>query len=90
MKEYTEQELKLLKDGEAAAEALQNPAIASAINELSETLANSMMNTKPEDKDKREMLFNIHLALRELVGILNQRVQIKQQLEAQMVEEENT
>lgn len=89
MKELTDEEMKLLREGQEAKEALQNPAIASAINSLSEALANSILNTKPEDTDKREMLFNVHLALRELVAILNQRVAVKESLDAQMVEEEN-
>lgn len=89
MKEFTEQEMKLLRDGEAASAALQNPAIASAINDLSEWLANTIMNTKPEELQKREMHYHMHTALRELVGILNQRVALKQQLEAEMVEQEN-
>ena len=89
MKKLTDEEMKLLQEGTDAKEALQNPAIASAINSLSEALANSILNTKPEDSAKREMLFNVHLALRELVAILNQRVNVKENLESQMVEEEN-
>ncbi len=89
MKQLTEQEQKILIAGEAAQALLNNPDIASAINELSESLANSILNTPPEDSKKREVLYNVHFGLRELVGILNQRVQLKQNIEAQMVEEEN-
>lgn len=89
MTKLTEQELKLLEEGKNAEEALKNPAIASTLNELSETLANYILNTKPEETDKREIFYNIHSALRELVGILSNRVSIKQQLEAKMAEEEN-
>lgn len=90
MKEYTEQELQLLKEGVEASEALQNPAFASAINNLSEWLTNIVMNTKAEESSKRELYYNMHYALKELIGILNQRVTIKQQFEAELVEEENT
>ena len=69
--------------------AAANPAIAKAINELSEYLANTILNTKPEESEKRELYYNMHIGLRELVNILSNRVSIKQQLEAQMAEEEN-
>ncbi len=90
MRKLNEEEAKLHLAGQQAEDALKNPSFASAINELSEWLSNSIMNTKPEELQKRELHYHMHNALKELVGILNHRVAIKQQLEAELVEEENT
>lgn len=89
MKEYTEQEMAILTAGSLAEEALKTPAFASAINELSEQLANALISTSPDEKDKRELIYFTHLGLKEVVGILHQRVALKQGLETQAAEQEN-
>lgn len=89
MKEYTEQEKAIIKAGSLAEEALKTPAFASAINELSEQLANALIATSPEEKEKRELIYFTHLGLKEIVGILHQRVSLKQGLETQDEEQEN-
>lgn len=89
MKDLTAEEQELHKKGVEAQEFLSNPAMASAINELSESIGNTMLNSAPEETDKRERLYHLHTALKELVAILNHRVSVKQNLEAQMDEPEN-
>ena len=89
MKEYTEQEKAIIKEGSLAEEALKTPAFASAINELSEQLANAIIGTAPDESEKRERIYYAHLGLREIVAILNQRVANKVSIEAQAEEQEN-
>ena len=89
MKELTPEEQALVKNGDEAVAFLSNPAMASAINELSENLANALLGTNIDETAKRERLYNIHTALKELVAILNHRVALKQNIEAQMAEPEN-
>lgn len=89
MKEYTEQEQAIIKAGSLAEEALKTPAFESAINELSEQLANAIIGTAPEETEKRERIYYAHLGLKEIIAILNQRVALKQGLEAQAEEQEN-
>ena len=89
MKEYTEQEQAIIRAGILAEEALKTPAFASSINELSEQLANAIVATDHKDTEKREILYFTHLGLKEVVGILNHRVALKEGLEAQAEEQEN-
>lgn len=89
MKEYTEQEWAIIKAGSQAEEALNTPAFASAINELSEQLANAIIGSAPDEAEKRERIYYAHLGLKEIVAILNQRVALKQGLEARDEEQEN-
>jgi hypothetical protein len=89
LKELTPEEQALVKNGDEAVAFLSNPAMASAINELSENLANALLGTNIDETAKRERLYNIHTALKELVAILNHRVALKQNIEAQMAEPEN-
>lgn len=89
MKEYTEQEQAIIRSGVLAEEALKTPAFASAVNELSEQLANAIVVTDPKDTEKRERLYYAHLGLKEVIAILSHRVALKQGLEAQAEEQEN-
>lgn len=89
LKELTPEEQAILERGAAAQSVIQSPAISSVINELSETLTNHILSTKVDEAEKRERYYRIHVALRELVAILNQRVALKESLEAQLAEQEN-
>ena len=89
LKQYTEQEQAIIRDGVLAEEALKTPAFASAINELSEQLANAIVGTDPKDHEKRERIYYAHLGLKEVIAILNQRVALKQGIEAQVDDQEN-
>jgi hypothetical protein len=89
VKELTPEEQALFKSGSEAEAFLSNPAMASVINELSENLANAILASKADETAKRERYYNLHTALKELVAILNHRVSIKSNLEAQMEYTEN-
>jgi fructose-1-phosphate kinase PfkB-like protein len=89
MKSYTEAEQAIIADGDLAETALKTPAFASAVNELSEQLANLMLGTSPEDVRQREKYYFIHVALRELVALLNQRVALKEEVISKADEQEN-
>lgn len=89
MREFTSEEQDMIKRGAEAAELLSNPVIASAINEFSDALTTALLSTNPDENQKRERIFNIHFALKELVAILSHRVSLKQNIEAQMENQEN-
>lgn len=89
MKELTPDEQKAVKEGEDAAALLENSAMASAINDLSETIVNAIISTSLEEAEKRERLYFMHSALKELVGILNHRVRTKEAIMASVSEQEN-
>lgn len=88
MREYTNEEQELIRQGQLAEAALTNPALASAFNELSEQLRNAIVNTQPNENDKREKVYYLHAALKELVGILNYRVNLKNGIEAEKANDE--
>lgn len=89
MKELTTEEQEILRQGQLAEAALSSPAVASAINELSEYLTNSILGTAPSDLSLRESYYHQHKALADLTAILKNRVSMKQHLEAMLTDEEN-
>lgn len=89
MPSFTEEEQAIIADGDLAESALKTPAFASAINKLSDELANQIIGTAPGDFKRREELYFVHVGLRELVGILNQRVALKQELLSRSETQEN-
>lgn len=88
MKELTAEEQEIVRQGQLAEAALTSPAVGSAFNELSEQLANAILGTTPAEGDKRERFYYLHTALRELAAVLNHRVSLKQNIEAQVADEE--
>lgn len=89
MPTFTAEEQAIIADGDLAEVALNTPAFASAINELSDQLANLIVGTNPDEAAKREKYYFIHTGLKELVAILNQRVALKQELTSKADEQEN-
>lgn len=89
MKDLTTEEAALVKQGALAELAIQSPAIASAINELSEEFANQILATKLDELAKREEFYRLHVALKEVVVKLSHRIAIKQNIEAHLADQEN-
>jgi hypothetical protein len=89
MRELSDAEQALFKNGQDAEAFLSNPAMADAINELSENLANAILATDVAESGKRERIYLLHTALKELVAIMNHRVSLKANLEAEMADPEN-
>jgi hypothetical protein len=87
MRELTSQEMELVREGQLAEEALSNPSIASAINELSAHLSNKIISTPLGGTAEREKYYFLHAALTELVAILNSRIGLKKNIEAQADQE---
>ena len=82
MKTFTAEEQAMFTKGLEAEAFLTNPAFASAINEMSENIANAILASKIEETEKRERLYNLYLALSELIAMLSARVAIKENLAA--------
>lgn len=80
MKELTAEEQEIVRKGQLAEAALNSPAIASAVNELSEQLSNALLGTQPHEGEFRERCYYLHKALGELAAILKHRVNMKNQI----------
>ena len=87
MRELTPEEMDMVRAGQLAEDALLNPAIASAINELSAHLSNKIISTPLGGTAEREKYYFLHAALNEIVAILKTRVGLKQNIEAQADQE---
>lgn len=84
MRELTAEEQDILLKGSAAEALLSNDAMASAINEINESIINTLLGSAPSEGEKREQMYYLHTALKEIVGILKNRVGQKQALEASL------
>ncbi len=80
----TNEEETLVQLGIQADRLLTDETFTSAINGLSETLANSIITTQLEQTDRRERLYMMHSCLLELIAILKARVAAKLNIEAML------
>ena len=87
MRELTAEEQDILLKGSAANALLSNDAAASAINELNEGIVNSLLNTSLNETEKRDRMYYLHTALKELVAILKNRVNQAEALKASLEDE---
>jgi hypothetical protein len=60
---------------------------ASAINELNEGIIATLINTSVSEAEKREHMYYMHTALKELVAILKNRVNQAEALKASLDDE---
>jgi hypothetical protein len=90
MKQLTAEEQALYQKGVEAEALLTNPAMASAINELSDNITSTLLATNRDESEKRERMYFLHNALKELVAILNHRVAVKQNLDAAVADDTET
>ena len=70
----------LLTAGEDAELILNNNSFNSVINQLVDASFQAFCNSKPEDKEKREMSYLHYRALVDIVSTLQQRVQVKNEI----------
>lgn len=76
----SKQEEQLIAEGEAAQQLLGTEAFNQTVNSLVESYFQSFVNTKPEDKEAREANYYSYRGLVEMVGTLQQRVSIKDEI----------
>ena len=78
----TENELQMIKDGEDAEVLLGSETFNTTINSLVDAAFQNFVNSKPEQKEVRELSYNHYRALVEIVSTLQQRVAVKDQIKA--------
>ena len=77
-----DQQMKLVEQGIAAEKLLAADAFNSTINQLVDAAFQNFVNSKPEQNDVREASYHHYRSLVEIVSTLQQRVQIKTEIEA--------
>lgn len=80
--QHTKNELQMIKDGEDAEVLLGSDTFNSTINNLVDQAFQNFVNSKPEQKEVRELSYNHYRALVEIVSTLQQRVAVKDQIKA--------
>ena len=78
-----------LEKGHRAMVLLDNPMFAETINGLSEEYSNAIINTSPQEQEKREHLYYLHRALMDIVASLNDAVRIRHETEVRLQAEES-
>ena len=78
----TENELQMIKVGEDAEVLLGSETFNTTINSLVDAAFQNFVNSKPEQKEVRELSYNHYRALVEIVSTLQQRVAVKDQIKA--------
>lgn len=74
---------ELIERGVRAQAVLQDPMIQQAINDLIEAIKNEILVTKPEETDKRERFYYAYQGVADVIGLLNQMVGVRVQIEQQ-------
>ena len=80
--QHTENELQMIKVGEDAEVLLGSETFNTTINSLVDAAFQNFVNSKPEQKEVRELSYNHYRALVEIVSTLQQRVAVKDQIKA--------
>ena len=85
----TENELQMIKVGEDAEVLLGSETFNTTINSLVDAAFQNFVNSKPEQKEVRELSYNHYRALVEIVSTLQQRVAVKDQISANALDDNN-
>lgn len=89
-RDLTSEEKVLVELGIQAQHLLDSETFIKAVNTLSEQLTNSILSTTVDENQKRERLYMMHVALNELVGVLKNRVQAKDNIESMVNDEDDS
>jgi hypothetical protein len=75
-----QREEHLCRIGDEADVLLKTDAFNATVNQLVEASFQAFCNSKPEDKESRERSYNHYRALVDIVNTLQQRVQVRDQI----------
>ena len=81
-----EKEEQLVQIGGEAEVLLNTPVFTGTINAMVDGAFQTFSNSKPEEQTVREQAYNHYRALVDIVGTLQQRVSIKNEIEAKYAE----
>lgn len=70
----------LMKMGDNAEQLLKDDTFINIINSLVEQSFSQFVNTKADEKDVREQIYAQYRGLTDIMGTLNQRVQVRNQM----------
>jgi len=77
------QEEQLVMAGDEAEVVLTAPAFTSVVNHIVDVTLAEIMNSKPDEAEKRERLYNHYRAIADVVNTLKQRVEVRDQIRSQ-------
>ena len=84
-----DQQMKLVEQGIAAEKLLAAEALNSTVNQLVDATFQAFVNSEPEENDARDRAYQHYRALVDIVGTLQQRVQVKTEIEASEAADDN-
>jgi hypothetical protein len=70
----------LMTMGDDAERLLKDDAFINIINSLVENTFSQFVNTKPEEKEMRDQIYAQYRGLTDIMGTLNQRVSVRNQI----------
>jgi hypothetical protein len=83
-------ENELIERGIRAEILLKDATMQEVVTDLVNLLRDSLLTTKPEEKEQRERIYFAYQGLNDLIGLLNQMVSIRLEIEKQRnADEEN-
>lgn len=71
----------MIERGIRAEALLKEPMTQEVVNDLVNLIRDSLLTTKPEEKEQRERLYYAYQGLNDLIGLLNQMVAIRLEIE---------
>jgi len=80
---------KLIELGDAAEMLLDTEVFSKTVNDLVDTSFQQFSNSKPEEVDVRERSYHHYRALVDIVSTLQQRVAVRDQINAQTIDDNN-
>ena len=86
----TDNQAEQIEAGNQAEELLRTKAFGTTIDELVQATFNYFVNSKAEDTEGRERAYNHYQAINDIVATLQQRVQVRDNInEADAQDEDN-
>ena len=80
---------EVVERGIRAEHLLINETFQHSVQDLVKLLSESVLTTAPEDKDRRERIYYAYQGLNDLVGLLNQFVSARLEVEARLKQAED-
>lgn len=77
------QEEQLVTAGDEAEAVLSAPAFTSVVDSIVESAFSTFVNSRPDDKLKRETSYHHYRAIADVVNTLKQRVEVRDNILAQ-------
>lgn len=81
---------EIVERGIRAQEVLTNPTVSLVVDDLIKIITDSFLTSEPQDEEARKRAYYAYQGVRDIVGLLNQMVAVKEQIiAAQKASEED-